>query len=109
MTTEEQNRLVKSFNFLQQAQAAPTIQAPAVEEVQKPRRTVGNIYVAAQGQAVFNPGQPAPPDPNAGSGAAGPVGTAKQKDKTKAPAAKQVDLGTSGSLQENKGWTNTNG
>ncbi len=84
-------------------QSAPQPVVPSA-----PVRTVGNIYLAAQAQTIYNPGTTAPPDPTTGATVTGPVGNSPNNQAIKAPAPKQVDQGTVGSLAPETGWGKTN-
>jgi len=87
----------------------PDIVSPrAIPEVaKKPMRTIANIYSAVQAQALFNPGQPTPPDPANGTNS-GPIGNNPGNLTIKGPPAKQVETGTAQSLQMDSGWGRTN-
>ena len=120
MDTKQAKQMKSAFNFLKNAPDHPTPQSPitapvapmappVVQAPAKPTRTVGNIYSAVQAQAIFNPGQPTPPDPAGGSTQQGPIGSNPDNLTIKGPPAKQVELGTSGNLQPQTGWGKTNG
>lgn len=124
MDSKQGTKMKSAFSFLKDApdhvdpQAptavalppqAPVAPTPMAQAPAKPTRTVGNIYSAVQAQAIFNPGQPTPPDPQSGGTAQGPIGANPGNLTIKGPPAKQVELGTSGNLQPQTGWGKTNG
>lgn len=94
--------------------AGAQIAAQAPGAPAKPVRTLGNIYSAVQAQAIYNPGQPTPPDPSQSPGANAPqgggIGNNPQNQTIKQPPAKQMEQGTVGSLQPKEsmnGWGRT--
>ena len=105
--------LKTAFPFLAAAPGPGVVpSSPASPEVSavpaKPIRTVGNIYSAIRAQAIFNPGQPTPADPDSGTSAPGPIGSNAQNQTIKGPPGKQVDTGTAPVLAPKDGWAGGN-